>query len=347
MFPYVVAFICSSLLAVQLYDLLSVLSDFDSFSTLLTSGPIQLQPSANSVLAVSSFIIISIFAIVLVSSASPPTRNSPHYCPISVTAPDDINAFYYFPTTIKTFSKPVVSPPAAQILSPPSNELQTSSLAPLAESFSEVTFTFGTNRPEVYLKMCEQEDMNTICHCPCNHTRSDLRKYPHINRLTSSFTPSTPSFNSDSVFEIDSDQMNSLSGAAATTENTLAPSYHAIDMTMLPDVPSLEEVVCAPAVQPTVQPTVPPFVPPTIESDVCSVHFPPLLEIQLDTPVTTRALATDGSVIPNDHAFLLGEVKQFIVAQFKLFELVVTFVAFMRTLVDHAVNQTNLRRVPN
>eukprot|EP00178_Gracilaria_changii_P001386 TRINITY_DN1194_c0_g1_i3.p1 TRINITY_DN1194_c0_g1~~TRINITY_DN1194_c0_g1_i3.p1 ORF type:complete len:347 (+),score=38.13 TRINITY_DN1194_c0_g1_i3:122-1162(+) len=278
MFPCVVALVSSSLLAVQLFDLLSVLGDYDSFATMITSDPFQLQPSANSVFAVSSFIVISIFTIVLISSAAPPRRRSAQYYPLPVPAPDDINSFSCFPASEKATSKPISHHTAEEVLSPPSidaAEFQNSSLPPLAESFSEVTYTFGTDRPEVYLKMCELQDMNTICHCPCNHKRADLRKYPHINRLMSSLSPSTaPSSQSESDPEVDFDHMNHFSYTTLHAGNTPAQSCHVIDMESLPKAraPSLEEVVCVPSVQ----------------SNVCHLSFPPQNEVYVQTPLATH-----------------------------------------------------------
>ncbi|PXF46754.1 hypothetical protein BWQ96_03445 [Gracilariopsis chorda] len=324
-----------SLLTLQLLDVLTFIADYVSMTSMWSSTPIQIDITATSIVALASFFLVSLVLIVF-SATIPRSRhrhNQNFTCPITVTSPEDISAMSHVlkrksssntisdVTDVDSHHPHSISPPSTY-----SSEHTTSSSDSLTQSFSAVTLTFGTDRPEVYLKMVEPRDMQTLCHCACNHQTDELRKFPHVSRLTTSISRSGNSSDYDSVHQ-------SFSFASRNLVLEPRPSYHVIDLGEASDSDSSIEAF------PTVS-----FNSPTNPREAFDF---PLNDIQTDVLAVARGPFHDDAEPNTKCDLLITQLKGMIAAQFKLFEFIVALAVLMKTFVNKAIVHTQFRRIAN
>lgn len=333
--PASLIIIGTSLFALQLLDALTFVADYVSMTSMLSSSPIQIDITTTSIAALASFFLVSLVLIIIsaVISSSRHHHNRSFTCPITVTAPEDIGAMSHVleqksasktisdVTDVDSHHQDSISPPSTY-----SSEHITSSYETLTETFSAVTLTFGTDRPEVYLKMVESHDMRTLCHCACNHQTEDLHKFPHVSHLTPSISRSGISSDYDSVHQ-------SSSFASPNKVMKPRPSHHVIDFGDSSDDYSSFEALPAVALN-------------NRGKQREAFDFP-LNEIEADLPVVARGPLHDDAVLTTKCDLFVTQLKGMIAAQFKLFEFIVALVILMKTFVNKAIVQTQFRRIAN
>lgn len=159
---------------------------------------------SSSLLYLSAFSVITISCIVIFTASStrtpPATPSSCHEIyPISSSPAEEINAYSHF---INYYSNSDHGfDLESQITSQHSQQSSSQSSLKLHvdQQFSQVTLTFGSDRPEVYMKMAAYAQHNLPCRCACNHQSPELAPFPHIsNTSTISSNLSAPSPTSDS-----------------------------------------------------------------------------------------------------------------------------------------------------
>lgn len=185
--------------------------------------PFQLEATPTLIFSIFFFMIVSVVCIVRISANMPISDelsgNDLEMCPMTFSAAEDVMMLPYSNMQYSRLSNPVsdvtdienqyqvvienrdetdIENPCQPVIIRRSSSVNTFWGNPkVKRSFSAVQLAFGSDRPEVYLKMAEDYDMQTPCHCSCNHQSFELRKFPHINTTALSLFDSDSSTNED------------------------------------------------------------------------------------------------------------------------------------------------------